>query len=140
MEILAKRALVIVVVLYLVLISCPGLAHAQLSSTTVTITHPAVGSSVPPTVIFSCTSAALGATVNYYIADVCVTGGRSAFSHSLRTTAASVPLEVKHRAHLHTVVAQVRRTGARASLSFKCSSFPKRYLSAEQSANSRAPP
>jgi Galactose oxidase, central domain/Kelch motif len=89
MEILAKRALVIVVVLYLVLISCPGLAHAQLSSTTVTITHPAVGSSVPPTVIFSCTSAALGATVNYYIADVYVTGGRSAFSHSLRTTAAS---------------------------------------------------
>jgi len=85
MRILARHAMNIAAALCLVLISSPRLVFA----TTLSITSPPALSSVSATVPFSCTDSAAGATVNLYIDNVYTAGGRSPFSYSWHTTAAS---------------------------------------------------
>ena len=85
MQTLATRALKIVAVLCVVLISSSRLVLAS----TVSITNPAALSTVAATVPFNCMDSASGATVNLYIDNVYVAGGRSPFSYSWHTTAAS---------------------------------------------------
>jgi hypothetical protein len=85
MQTLASRALNITAALCLVLIASTRLALAS----TLSITSPPALGTVSGTLPFSCTDSASGSTVNVYIDNVYTAGGRSPFSYSWHTTAAS---------------------------------------------------
>jgi Galactose oxidase, central domain len=85
MRILARHAVNIVAAVCVVLISSPRLVLAA----TLSITSPPALGTVSATVPFSCADSAPGATVNLYIDNVYTAGGRSPFSYSWHTTAAS---------------------------------------------------